>query len=346
MLRSLLGYFSNDLAIDLGTANTLIYVKGQGIVINEPSVVAVQTAPSGGRRRVVAVGQDAKSMVGRTPESIQTIRPMKEGVIADFEVAQDMLRFLIRRVQKRQSLIKPKPRIVICVPHAVTEVEKRAVRESAESAGASEVFLVEEPMAAAMGAGLPVAEPRGSMILDIGGGTTEIAILSLKGIVYSRSLRIGGDKMDEAIVNHVKRRHNVLIGDRTAEQIKVSVGSVLPSGEKLSVEIKGRDLVQGVPKSVNVTEDEVREALLESVNQVIDVVRIALEKIPPELASDIVDRGITLSGGGALLRNIDRLLAQETGLPVVRVEDPLSAVVMGAGALLDQPELLKDVAMR
>lgn len=342
-LDSIFGVFSNDLAIDLGTANTLIYVKGQGVVCNEPSVVAVQNDGPGGRRKVVAVGAEAKSMLGRTPESITAIRPMKDGVIADFEITEEMLRRLIRKVHNRRTLVRP--RIIICVPHGITEVEKRAVRESAESAGAREVYLIEEPMAAAIGAGLPITEACGSMILDIGGGTAEIAVISLKGIVYSRSVRVGGDKMDEAISNYVKRRHNMLIGERTAEQIKIAVGAALPTGQNLTVEVRGRDLVQGVPKSAVVTEEEIRDALLEPVNQIVEVVRIALEKTPPELSSDIVDRGITLTGGGALLRNLDRLISRETGLPVVLVDDPISAVVVGSGAVLDQLDQLKDVIL-
>ena len=342
-LNSFFGFFSNDLAIDLGTANTLIYVKGQGVVCNEPSVVAVQNDGPGGRRKVVAVGAEAKSMLGRTPESITAIRPMKDGVIADFEITEEMLRRLIRKVHNRRTLVRP--RIIICVPHGITEVEKRAVRESAESAGAREVYLIEEPMAAAIGAGLPITEACGSMILDIGGGTAEIAVISLKGIVYSRSVRVGGDKMDEAISNYVKRRHNMLVGERTAEQIKIAVGSALPTGENLTVEVRGRDLVQGVPKSAVITEEEIRDALLEPVNQIVEVVRIALEKTPPELSSDIVDRGITLTGGGALLRNLDRLISRETGLPVVLVDDPISAVVVGSGAVLDQLDQLKDVIL-
>lgn len=344
MIGSFYGLFSNDLAIDLGTANTLIYQKGQGIVCNEPSVVAVRNDSHTGRRRVVAVGAEAKSMLGRTPESITAIRPVKEGVIADFEITEQMLRFLIRKVHNRKALVRP--RIIICVPHGITEVEKRAVRDSAESAGAREVYLIEEPMAAAIGAGLPITEPCGSMILDIGGGTTEIAIISMKGIVFSRSLRVGGDKMDEAIVNYVKRRYNILIGERTAEQIKIAVGSVLPTGDNLSIEVRGRDLVQGVPKAVQVSEEEVRDALIEPVNQILDIIRVALEKTPPELSSDIVDRGITLTGGGALLRNLDKLISQETGLPVVLVDDPLSAVVIGSGQVLDQLDMLKDVVLQ
>ncbi len=341
---SLLGLFSNDLAIDLGTANTLIYQKGRGVVCNEPSVVAVQNDPVTGRRKVVAVGTEAKNMLGRTPDSITAIRPMKDGVIADFEITEEMLRYFIRKVHNRRTLVRP--RIIICVPHGITEVEKRAVRESAESAGAREVYLIEEPMAAAIGAGLPVTEACGSMILDIGGGTTEIAIISLKGIVYSRSVRVGGDKMDEAIANFVRRRYNVLIGERTAEQVKISIGTAMPSGEDLQMEVKGRDLLQGVPKAVMISEDEVRESLMEPINQIVEVVKIALEKCPPELSSDIVDRGIAMAGGGAMLRNLDKLIARETGMPTLLVKDPLSAVVIGSGAVLDQLDILRDVVIQ
>ena len=340
----LFGLFSNDLAIDLGTANTLIYQKGRGVVCNEPSVVAVQNDGSRRKRRVVAVGSEAKMMLGRTPGSITAIRPMKDGVIADFEMAEEMLRHLIRKVHNRRTLVRP--RIIICVPHGITEVEKRAVRESAESAGAREVYLIEEPMAAAIGAGLPITEACGSMILDIGGGTTEIAIISLKGIVYSRSVRVGGDKMDEAIANFVRRRHNVLIGDRTAEQIKIAIGNAFPSNEELHVEVKGRDLLQGIPKAVMVSESEVREALIEPINQIVEVVKIALEKCPPELSSDIIDRGIAMAGGGALLRNLDKLITQQTGILTTVVQDPLSAVVIGSGAVLDQFDVLKDVVIQ
>lgn len=340
---ALFGLFSNDLAIDLGTASTLIYRKGQGVVCNEPSVVAVQNDGLTGRRRVVAVGTEAKSMLGRTPDSITAVRPLKDGVIADFEITEEMLRRLIRKVRGPRSLVRP--RIIICVPHGLTEVEKRAVRESAESAGAREVYLIEEPMAAAIGAGLPITEACGNMVLDIGGGTTEVAVISLKGIVYSRSVRVGGDKMDEAISQYVRRRHNVLIGERTAEQIKIAVGAALPTGENRSIEIRGRDLVQGVPRSVTVTEEEIRDALIEPINQILEVIRVALEKTPPELASDIVEKGITLTGGGALLRHFDRLLSRQTGLPVVLVDDPIAAVVIGSGAVLDQLELLRDVVL-
>jgi rod shape-determining protein MreB len=341
---SLFGFFSNDLAIDLGTANTLIYQKGRGVVCNEPSVVAVEHAAVRGRRKVVAVGSEAKDMLGRTPGSITAVRPMKDGVIADFEMTEEMLRVLIRKVHNRRALVRP--RIIICVPHGITEVEKRAVRESAESAGAREVYLIEEPMAAAIGAGLPITEPRGSMILDIGGGTTEIAVISLKGIVYSQSVRVGGDKMDEAIANYVRRRHNVLIGERTAEHIKISIGNALPSQQPLEIEAKGRDLLQGVPKAIVVSEDEVFEALAEPINQIVDVVRIALEKCPPELSSDIIDRGITMAGGGSLLRNLDKRIAHEVGIVTQVTDDPLSAVVIGSGVVLDKLDDLKDVVLQ
>jgi rod shape-determining protein MreB len=344
LFNSLSGLFSNDLAIDLGTANTLIYQKGRGVVCNEPSVVAVQNDGRTGRRKVVAVGTEAKNMLGRTPDSITAIRPMKDGVIADFEITEEMLRHLIRKVNTRRALVKP--RIIICVPHGITEVEKRAVRESAESAGAREVYLIEEPMAAAIGAGLPVTEACGSMILDIGGGTTEIAIISLKGIVYSRSVRVGGDKMDEAIANFVRRRHNILIGERTAEQVKIAIGNAYPTGDGLQVEVKGRDLLQGVPKAILLAEEEVREALVEPMHQILEVVKMALEKCPPELSSDIVDRGIVMAGGGALLRNFDKFIAHETGIGTTVVQDPLSAVVVGSGAVLDQLDVLKDVVIQ
>lgn len=340
--RSLFGVFSHDLAIDLGTANTLIYSKGQGIVCNEPSVVAVEE-DGAGRRKVVAVGTEAKNMLGRTPENITAIRPMRDGVIADFEVTEEMLRRFIRKVNCHRTLVRP--RIIICVPHGITEVEMRAVRESAESAGAREVYLIEEPMAAAIGAGMPITEPRGSMILDIGGGTTEVAIISLRGIVYSRSVRVGGDSMDEAIRTYIKRKHNVLVGERTAERIKIGIGAALLSSRSLSMEVKGRDLLRGVPKAVVVTEAEVCEALAEPILQIIEAVRVALERTPPELAADIVDSGITVTGGGAMLRYFDKLLAHQTKLPVRIVEDPLSAVVIGSGVVLDQIEALRDVVL-
>jgi rod shape-determining protein MreB len=335
--------FSNDLAIDLGTANTLIYVKGKGIVSCEPSVVAVQK-DARGSRRVLAVGKDAKEMLGRTPGSIVAIRPMKDGVIADFEITEAMLRYFIQKAHNRRALVRP--RIIICVPYGITEVEKRAVRESAEAASAREVYLIEEPMAAAIGAGLPITEPSGNMIVDIGGGTTEVAVISLAGIVYSKSVKIGGDKMDEAIINHIKRKFNLLTGERTAENIKCSIGNAWPTDEVMTMEVKGRDLVSGIPKTVTINSDEVREALSEPLNAIVDAVRRALEGTPPELAADIVDRGIVIAGGGALLRNIDVLLREETGLPVTIAEDPLSAVVLGSGHALDSLTLLRGVALQ
>ena len=343
MFDFLFGIFSNDLAIDLGTANTLVYVKGKGIVTNEPSVVAVQSN-NRESRKIVAVGKEAKDMCGRTPTGISAVRPMRDGVIADFEIAGEMMRYFIQKVHNRKALIRP--RVIVCVPFGITEVEKRAVRESAESAGAREVYLVEEPMAAAIGAGLPITEPCGSMIVDIGGGTTEVAIISLKGIVYSQSVRVGGDKMDEAIMNYIKRSYNLSIGERTAEQIKIAIGAALPTGDRHVMEIKGRDLVGGLPKTIEISEDEVREALAEPLKQILEVIRQALERTPPELAADIMDRGITLAGGGALLRNLDSLLHQETNLPVVLAEDPLTAVVLGSGRILDHLDLLKDVTIK
>ncbi|MEW6301049.1 MAG: rod shape-determining protein [Thermodesulfobacteriota bacterium] len=340
---SLWGLLSDDLAIDLGTANTLIYVRGQGIVCNESSVVAVQK-DSRGARRVLAVGLEAKRMLGRTPGNIVAIRPLKDGVIADFETTEAMLRYFIQKVHNRRALVRP--RIVICVPNGITEVEKRAVKESAESAGAREVYLMEEPMAAAIGAGLPVTEPVGNMIVDIGGGTTEVAVISLAGVVFSRSIRVGGDKMDEAIIQYIKRKYNLLIGERTAELIKITIGSAYPTDEIQTMEIKGRDLLAGVPKTVELTDEEIRDSLLESINQIVEAVRVALERTPPELASDIVDKGIVLAGGGALLRNLDVLLREETGLPVVVADDPLTAVVMGAGKALDELSLLREVAIQ
>ena len=343
ILDSLLGLFSNDLAIDLGTANTLIYVKGQGIVCNEPSVVAVQKDARGGRR-VLAVGAEAKKMLGRTPGNIVAIRPLKDGVIADFEITEAMLSYFIKRIHNRRVLVRP--RIIICVPFGITEVEKRAVRESAESAGAREVYLIEEPMAAAIGAGLPITEPTWNMIVDIGGGTTEVAVISLSGVVFSKSVRVGGDKMDEAIINYIKRKYNLLVGERTAELIKITIGSAYPGNEIQTMEIKGRDLVAGVPKTVEISDEEIRDSLLEPINQIVEAVRIGLERTPPELASDIVDKGIILAGGGSLLRNLDTLLREETGLPVTLAEDPLTSVVMGAGKVLDDLPLLKDVTVQ
>lgn len=339
----LAGLFSNDLAIDLGTANTLVYVKGIGIVTNEPSVVAVQRDSRGGKK-ILAVGKEAKEMLGRTPGSIVAIRPMKDGVIADFEVTEAMLRYFIERAHNRRTMVKP--RIIICVPYGITEVEKRAVRESAESAGAREVYLIEEPMAAAIGAGLPITEPSGSMIVDIGGGTTEVAVISLAGIVYSKSVRVGGDKMDEAIVNYLKRKYQLLIGERTAEQIKITIGTAYPDENIQTMAVKGRDLVAGIPKTIEVNSEEVREAIMEPVNTIVEAVRVALEKTPPELAADIVDKGIMLAGGGALIRNLDILLREETGLPIMIADDPLCAVVLGSGKALDQIDILSQVTVQ
>ena len=339
-LDPILGWFSNDLAIDLGTANTLVYVKGKGIVLSEPSVVAVRKNDRD-RSRVLAVGRDAKMMLGRTPGNIVAIRPMKDGVIADFEITEAMLRHFIRKVHNRRSLIRP--RIIICVPSGITPVEKRAVRESAESAGAREVYLIEEPMAAAIGAGLPITEPICNMVVDIGGGTSEVAVISLAGIVYSKSVRVGGDKMDEAILQYVKRTYNLLIGERTSEIIKTTIGNAYPGSEMETMDVKGRDLVTGIPKIINVNSDEVRQAIQEQIDTIVAAVKTALEQTPPELAADIVDRGIYLTGGGALLKNLDILLHQETGLPIKIADDPLSTVVMGSGKALDNLNILKEV---
>ncbi|MBQ1924735.1 MAG: rod shape-determining protein [Proteobacteria bacterium] len=336
----LFGYFSSDLAIDLGTANTLIYAKNRGIVVREPSVVAVQKE-SRGEKHVLAVGKEAKEMLGRTPGGIQAIRPMKDGVIADFEVTGAMLRYFILRAHNRKTFVHP--RIIICVPYGITEVEKRAVRESAEGAGAREVYLIEEPMAAAIGAGLPITQPSGNMIVDIGGGTTEVAVISLAGIVHSQSVRVGGDKMDEAIMLHMKNKYNLLIGERTAEQIKCTIGMAYPSDEVLTMTIKGRDQAAGLPKTQEINSDEIRDALSDPIRQIVQGVRSALEHTPPELSADIVDKGIVLTGGGALLKNLDTLIREETGLPVIIADDPLTCVVMGCGQALDEIELLREV---
>ncbi len=341
LLNRIIGSFSNDLAIDLGTANTLVYVKGKGVMLSEPSVVAVKKDSRGGKT-VLAVGAEAKKMLGRTPGNIVAIRPMKDGVIADFEVTEAMLRHFISKVHNSRRLVRP--RIMICVPTGITQVEKRAVKESAQSAGAREVYLIEEPMAAAIGANLPITEPTSNMIVDIGGGTTEIAVISLSGIVYARSVRIGGDKMDEAIMQHVKRKYNMLIGESTAEQIKITIGSAYPLvDEEPTMEVKGRDLVTGIPQNRPITSEEVREAISEQVEGIVQGVRIALEQTPPELAADIVDRGIVLTGGGALLKGLDMLLQHETQLPITVVEDPLTAVVLGSGKALDNIDLYKDI---
>ena len=340
---ALLGIFSNDLAIDLGTANTLVYMKGKGIVLSEPSVVAVRK-DGRGSNKVLAVGREAKMMLGRTPGNIVAIRPMKDGVIADFEITEAMLRHFIRKVHNRRTLVRP--RIIICVPSGITQVEKRAVRESAESAGAREVFLIEEPMAAAIGAGLPITEPTCNMVVDIGGGTTEVAVISLAGIVYSKSVRVGGDKMDEAILQHIKRKYNLLIGISTSEIIKTGIGNAYAGDTIETIEVKGRDLVTGIPKILTIDSDEVRQAISEQVETIVETVRIALEQTPPELAADIVDSGIVLAGGGALLKNLDVLLREETKLPVTITEDPLSTVVLGSGRALDNINMLKEVTIR
>ncbi len=340
---ALFKFLSNDLAIDLGTANTLVYAKARGVVINEPSVVAVHRNPRTNKDEVLAVGEEAKLMLGRTPGSIRAIRPMKDGVIADFSVAGDMLKYFIRKAQKRKTLIRP--RIAICVPFGITEVEKRAVQDAAENAGARqrEVHLIEEPMAAAIGSGLPITQASGNMIVDIGGGTTEVAVISLKGIVFSQSVRTAGDKMDESIIQYIKRKYNLLIGEQTAERIKIQIGVAHPGGEIKRMEVKGRDLVAGIPKTLEVTSEEMLEALTEPINSIVDAVRIALERTPPELASDIVDKGIVLGGGGALLRDLDVLLREVTGLPVMLAEDPLTCVVLGAGKALDEEDLLREI---
>ncbi len=338
-LDSILGLFSSDLAIDLGTANTLVYVKGKGIALREPSVVTVRQDS----KQVLAVGSEAKAMVGRTPENITVVRPMKDGVIANFEITEAMLRYFAHKVHNRKTFVRP--RMLICVPSGITQVERRAVRDSAENAGAREAYLIEEPMAAAIGVGLPIEEPGGSMVVDIGGGTTEVAVISLAGVVYSQSVRVGGDEMDEAIISYVKRNYNLLIGERTAEEIKIGVGSAYKTGEAKTLEIKGRDLIAAIPKTTVVTDEEIREALSEPVNSIVETVRGTLERTPPELAADIVDRGIVLAGGGGLLRGLDKLLKEETGLPVTLAEDPLSAVVMGTGKVLDELDLLKKLTV-
>ncbi|OQX14922.1 MAG: rod shape-determining protein [Desulfobulbaceae bacterium A2] len=341
LFNTLFGWMSSDLAIDLGTANTVLYVKGKGIVLREPSVVAVRQDNRG--NRVVAVGTEAKEMLGKTPGNIVAIRPMKDGVIADFEVTEAMLRYFINKVHNRRTLVHP--RIIISVPSGITQVEKRAVRESAESAGAREVYLIEEPMAAAIGAGLPITEPTANMIVDIGGGTTEVAVISLSGIVYAKSVRVAGDKMDDAILNYIKRKHNLLIGERTAELIKTTIGDVEPEEPYVTMDIKGRDLVSGVPKTLTITAKEVQQAIAEQVDVIVEAVRVALEVTPPELSADIVDQGIVLTGGGALLKNLDKRLQQETGMPIIVADDPLSSVVLGSGQALDSIHILKEIAI-
>jgi len=342
MFSKLLGALSSDMAIDLGTANTLVYVKGQGIVLNEPSVVAISTSRD--KKQVLAVGEEAKLMVGRTPGNIQAIRPLREGVIADFEVAEEMIKYFMQKVHKRRSFISP--RVIICVPSGSTAVERRAIQESAESAGARSVYLIEEPMAAAIGAGLPVTEPTGSMVVDIGGGTTEVAVLSLGGIVYSRSVRIGGDKMDESIISYIRRQHNLLIGEASAERIKKGIGSAMApreGGDGRTMELKGRDLLHGVPKEISISERQIAESLSEPVAAIVEGVKLALENTAPELAADIVDRGIVLTGGGSLLKNLDIVLREATGLPVIVAEEALTCVALGTGKALDMMNHHKNV---
>ena len=336
MFNKLLTFFSSDIGIDLGTANTLVFVKDRGIVIREPSVVAIQE----GTKRILAVGNEAKRMLGRTPGNIVAIRPMKSGVIADFGITEEMIRYFINKVHSSKLV---KPRVIVAVPSDITEVEKRAVQESAKHAGAREVFLIEEPMAAAIGVGLPVSEPAGNMIVDIGGGTCEVALISLAGIVYARSVRVGGDAMDECIIQYMRRVYNLMIGERTAEEIKITIGSAYAPADKdeeQTLDVKGRDLVAGLPKTLTVTSEEIRDALQEPVSAIVDAVRITLEKCPPELASDLVDRGLVLAGGGAMLRGLDKLIASQTGLPVTLADDPLTAVAEGTGVVLNELNFL------
>jgi len=342
MFSSLFGLISNDIAIDLGTANTLIYMKGKGIVLNEPSVVALRNV--GGRKIVHAVGLEAKQMLGRTPGHMEAIRPMRDGVIADFEVAEEMIKHFIRKVHNRKGFVNPK--VIVCVPSGATAVERRAINDSCLNASARRVGLIDEPMAAAIGAGLPIHEPTGSMVVDIGGGTTEVAVLSLSGIVYSRSVRVGGDKMDEAIISYMRRNHNLLIGETTAERIKKEIGTARApddGSDGLAIEVKGRDLMQGVPREVRVTEKQGAEALNEPASQIVEAVKVALEATPPELASDIADKGIMLTGGGALLRGMDTWISDSTGLPVTVADDPLSCVALGCGRVLEHPKWMKGV---
>ncbi|MFH1867556.1 MAG: rod shape-determining protein [Candidatus Omnitrophota bacterium] len=332
-----MGMFSNDIGIDLGTANTLVYVKGQGIVLCEPSVVAIQK----GMSKVLAVGEEAKRMLGRTPGNIVAVRPMRDGVIADFEITESMVRYFIKKVHNRRVFVRPT--IVIGIPSGITEVEKRAVEESARRAGAGDVHMVEEPMAAAIGVGLPIVEPGGNMIIDIGGGTTEMAVISLAGIVFSKSIRIGGDEMDQAITDYLKKTYNLMIGERTAEDIKIKIGSAYPLEEELKMEVKGRDLVAGLPKMITISSEEIRDALSETVHEIVESARLTLERTPPELSADLIERGIVLAGGGALLKGIDKLLSEETGLPIHIADDPLTAVVLGTGKILSELKYLKRV---
>lgn len=338
-INYILGLFSNDMGVDLGTATTLVYVKGEGVVLCEPSVVAIERGTS----HVLAVGDEAKRMLGRTPGNIVAIRPMKDGVIADFEITEAMLRYFIKKVHHRRVLVRP--RIVIAIPSGITEVEKRAVKDSAERAGAREVFLIEEPIAAAIGVGLPIQEPIGNMVIDIGGGTTEIAVISLAGVVFSKSIRIGGDEMDEAIIEYLKKTYNLMVGERTSEEVKIKIGSAYPLEEEMTLEVKGRDLVAGLPKTVTITSEEVREALQEPLRAILEITKMSLERTPPELAADLIDHGIVMAGGGSLLRCIDKLISEETGLPVHIADDPLTAVVCGTGKVLDEIRYLKKVTV-
>ncbi len=340
LLDKILGIFSNDIGIDLGTATTLVYVKGQGVVLCEPSVVAIDRNTN----RILAVGEEAKRMLGRTPGNIVAIRPMKDGVIADFDITEAMLRYFIGKVHRKKPLVTP--RVVIAVPSGITEVEKRAVKDSAERAGArSPVYLVEEPIAAAIGVGLPIHEPSGNMIVDIGGGTTEIAVISLAGIVFAKSIRIGGDECDEAIINHLKKTYNLMIGERTAEEVKIKIGSAFPLEEETTMEVRGRDILAGLPKTITVSSEEIREALSEAISQILEAIRITLERTPPELSADLISRGLILAGGGALLRGLDKLISEETGLPVHIADDPLTAVALGTGRYLSDIGLLKRLSV-
>ena len=334
-----LGLFSNDMGIDLGTATTLVFVKGEGVVLCEPSVVAIERGTS----HVLAVGEEAKRMLGRTPGNIIAIRPMKDGVISDFEITEAMLRYFIKKVHHRKVLVRP--RIVIAIPSGITEVEKRAVKDSAERAGAREVFLIEEPIAAAIGVGLPIQEPIGNMIIDIGGGTTEIAVISLCGTVFSKSIRIGGDEMNEAVIEYLKKTYNLMVGERTSEEIKIKIGSAYPLEEEMSMEVKGRDLVAGLPKTVTITSEEIRESLQETLRAILEVIKISLERTPPELAADLIDHGIVMAGGGSLLRGLDKLISEETGLPVHITDDPVTAVANGTGIVLSEIQYLKKVTV-
>jgi len=345
MFKNILGYFSNDLSIDLGTANTLVCVRGRGIVLNEPSVVAVQDELGRGGKTIVAVGAEAKNMLGRTPGNITAIRPLKDGVIADFNVTEKMLQYFIKKAHGSRYF-RPSPRVLVCVPYGSTQVERRAIRESAEGAGARKVHLIDEPMAAAIGAGMPVHEARGSMVLDIGGGTSDVAVISLAGVVYSRSVRVAGNEMDEAVIQYIKKKYNLLVGERTAEQVKFEIGSAFPMDEPVTMEIKGRDLIEGIPKTLTISDAEIREALQEPIQAICDALKQSLEQTPPELAADIKDRGIVVTGGGALLKGLPELLREQTDLPINLMDDPLFCVVLGTGKILDDFDRYRPVIMK